>query len=223
MDGDIWPAIMTRHARYCKPGIENDFIVSKYALLYSLFRPKKCLKMLDVGCSTGSPTRHLKGYLKALGVDCVVIGMDTSRRVMADAESNLDGFRLGNLFDAPAEPAYDIVICSRLLRFLDPPKRCDGVSGCARFCNDRGVVITDGLFDSCYAISGHVMLPRAALLGEAERRMEEWNGRTWLYKRLACCWKHLAILISHSTFLAARLSAKHDRKAQVNCPYCRAS
>ena len=221
MGGDIWPAIMTRHARYCKPGIENDPIVSKYALLYSLFRPKKCLKILDVGCSTGSPARHLKGYLKALGVDCVVIGMDTSRRVMADAKSNLDGVRLGNLFDAPAEPAYDIVICSRLLRFLDPPKRCDGVSRCAKFCNDRGVVITDGLSDSCYAISGHVMLPRAAILGEAARHIERWNGKTGLCKRLARFQAQLGILLSHSTLPAALLCAWHDRKARIKCPYCR--
>lgn len=225
MGGDIWPAVTTRHARYCDSpnDPQNDAVIGMYVLLYSLIGPKRRLNVLDVGCSTGSAARHLKGYLKALGVECVVIGMDASRRVMADAELNLDGFRLGNLFDAPAEPAYDIVICSRLLRFLDPPRQCDGVSRCARFCNDRGMVITDGIPDSCYAISGHVMLPRAVILGETARRMEGWNGKTGLCKRLVRFRAHLEILFSHLALPIALLCAWHDRKARINCPYCRGS
>ena len=215
---------MTRHARYCKPSLlGNDPIISKYAMLYSLFRPKKHLRILDVGCSTGAPARHLKGYLGALGVSCTVDGIDVSKLVMTDAESNLDKFYLGNLFDIVVEPAYDVVICSRLLRFLDPPERCEGVSRCASFCNDDGVVITDGILGSRYAVNGHVMLPRAALLDEAARRMGDWSGKPKPCERrisrqtpldtLWCC------ILSRFT----RVCISIDRKKWPGCPYCRGS
>lgn len=225
MSGDIWPAVTTRHTRYCDNPDDpnNDAVISMYVLLYSLIRPKRRINVLDVGCSTGSAARHLKGYLRTLGVDCTVVGMDASKRVMADAESNLDGFRLGNLFDTPAEPAYDIVICSRLLRFLDPPRRCDGVSRCAEFCNSGGVVITDGIPDSRYVINGHVMLPRAALLGEATRCMDEWDGRAGVCKILIRCWTHRKIQLTRLISPATILYAKHDRKARFCCLYCHGS
>lgn len=211
--------------RYCDnpDDPDNDAVISMYVLLYSLIRPKRRLSVLDVGCSTGSPARHLKGYLRALGVECSVVGMDASKWVMADAESNLDGFRLGDLFNTPAEPTYDIVICSRLLRFLDPPRRYDGVSKCAGFCNRWGVVITDGIPDSRYAIGGHVMLPRAALRGEAARLREEWSGKTGVCKMPIRCWTYLKIQFTRLISPATLLYARHDRKARFRCPYCHGS
>jgi len=218
---NIWPYSMTRHARYCEPGLGNDPIVGKYALLYSLFSPKKRLRILDVGCSTGLPARHLKGYLKEFGVGCTVDGMDASEEVAADATSNLDRFYLGNLFDVDVEPAYDIVICSRLLRFLDPPERCEGVSRCASFCNDGGMVITDGIPDSRYAVNEYVMLPRAALLDEAACCMRDLGGRPKPRERPTRRRTFLDIYCCRLASWLIRRYIDNEGKKKPGCPYCR--
>lgn len=224
MDGDIWPSNMTRHARYCKPSIfGDDSIISKCILLYSLIGSKKRLKILDVGCSTGSPARHLRGYLRPFGVSCTIDGMDASKEVMADATSNLGKFYLGNLFDISVEPIYDIAICSRLLRFLDVPKQCEGVSKCTSFCNNGGVVITDGIPNSCYAVKKHVMLPRAALLDEAARYMRVWKGKPESHKCQARDQTRLDTFYRDLESRFIRLCIDMDRKKWSNCLYCRGS
>ena len=215
---------MTRHARYCEPSIfGDDSIIGKYALLYSLFGPKKRLRILDVGCSTGAPARHLKGYLKEFGVSCAVDGIDDSEKVAADAMSNLDKFYPGNFFDIDVEPVYDIAICSRLLRFLDPPERREGVSRCASFCNSDGVVITDGIPGSRYAINRHVMLPRAALLDEATRRMRDLGSKPEPRERQMRRQTPLDDFYGGVESRLTRMCIDNDRKKWPGCPYCRGS
>ena len=220
MGGNTWPSNTTRHTRYCETGIGNDPIISKYAVLYSMFRPKKRLRILDVGCSTGSAARHLKGYLTEFGVSCTVDGMDVSEKVMSAAESNLDKFYLGNLFDIAVEPVYDIAICSRLLRFFAPPEQCKGVSRCASFCNDDGVVITDGIPGSRYAISENVMLPRAVLLDEVARHTQDWESKSEFCKYWTRCRTCLGILYRSLLSRSTPRCISNDRKKWPDCPYC---
>lgn len=209
---------MTRHARYCDDSVsDNDSVISKYILLYSSLRQEKCLKILDVGCSTGSPTRHLAGYLRTHGIDSVIHGLDASKKIINEAEVNLDKFYSGNLFDVYIDPVYDIVICSRLLRFLDPLKQREGVTKCVLFCNDNGVVITDGISTTQRAINRYTMFTREDLYYEKTRQVEDRNSKPCFCKRPTRLAKYIWNKAIDLIFLFYR---EYDKKKQSSCFYC---
>lgn len=221
MNGGVWAPNMTRHARYCDDSdSSNDSVISKYILLYSFHRQQKCLKILDVGCSTGSPARHLAGYLRIHGINAVIDGLDTSKKVKKMAELNLNKFYLGNLFDVHIESIYDIVICSRLLRFLDPLKQRDGVSKCMRFCNNNGVLITDGITDTRHTVNGYAMLTSTQRIDERTSKMYSRNVKLFFYKRLIPGLNR--IWVGAIRCISPLLYPIFDEKNQSDCVYCRA-
>lgn len=219
MGGNVWHPTVTRHTRYC---CGSDKAISQHVLRYSSLRRKKCLKILDVGCSTGWAARHMAGYLWTLGVDCTIDGLDRSKIVKMEAVKNLNKFHQCELFDADIEPVYDVVICSRLLRFLEPPYRCEGVHKCASFCNDNGVVITDGIPNVSSAIGGYVMLSPDAIRKEAVRHLEDRNWKRPPVKLFICRLKSLINrCLGVSCTRLDRLVSLSDQIARCRCQYCK--
>ena len=218
MSGNIWEPNITRHARYCDDSVsDNDSVISKYILLYSSLRKQKHLKILDVGCSTGSPDRHLAGYLRTHGINPVIDGLDVSIKIKNEAESNLNKFYMGNLFDIYIDPIYDIVICSRLLRFLDPLKQHEGVSKCMLFCNDNGVVITDGVSNTHYAINGYTVFTRDNFNDQKTCQMEDQDSKPWFCKHPTHFPKWVFFKIIG---VVVPLYRRYNRKKQSSCFYC---
>ena len=219
MSGKIWHPIVSYHTRYCK----SDGAISRHVQHHPLLGQTKRLKILDVGCSTGWAARHLAGYLRTLGVDCTIDGLDRSKIVKTEAVKNLNKFYQCDLFDADIKPVYDAVICSRLLRFLEPPYRCEGVHKCASFCNDNGVVITDGIPNVHSAIDGYVMLSPDAIRKEAARYMENWNGKNPSAKLSTHRLKFLAhryLGLICTCICLDRPNALIDQIERIRCQYC---
>lgn len=157
-------------------------MVSEHVYQRSKDLHEKPMKILDVGCSTGEADRYMRDYLKKLGVECVIDGLDISKGVRAKAEKNLHEFYQGNLFDIKIEPVYDIVICSRMLRYMDPKTQRDGISKCRSFCNNTGVIITDALPYATRNVNGYVMVTRDKAVRELERHIDVWNNTPRLCK-----------------------------------------
>ena len=218
MSGKIWRPTITRHTRYCK----SDKAISQYILQYSSLRQKNSLKILDVGCSTGSAARHMAGYLRTLGIDCTVDGLDRSEIVKSEADKNLNKFYQCDLFDAVIEPVYDVVICSRLLRFFEPPDWCKGAHKCASFCNDNGVVITDGIPNVSSATGGYAMLSPAAIHNKTAYHMEDCNGIHPSGKLLTYQLKFLVYRCLGSPYIGGLdcLNVLIDRLRRTRCQYC---
>lgn len=162
-------------------------MVSEHVYQRSKDLHEKPMKILDVGCSTGRAARYMRDYLKKLGVECVIDGLDISERVRAKAKKNLHEFYSGNLFDKQIEPVYDIVICSRMLRYMDPKTQHAGISKCMSFCNNTGVIITDALPYATRNVNGYVMVTRDKAVRELERHIVVWNNTP----RLCKIWKSI--------------------------------
>lgn len=224
MGGKTWPSNMTRHTRYCKFSyLDNDSAISKYVLQYSKLRQQKSLKILDVGCSTGWAARHMVGYLRTFGVNCIIDGLDESEKIKAEAERNLNEFYPDNLFNISIDSIYDIVICSRMLRSVDTVKQHTGISKCVSFCNNKGVIITDALPYATCKVNGYTMLTKDKAIDELKHHIDVWNGKSCLYKDCISILKRIDYKIATLSSLATRLRLFIDEIQRRRCPYCKIS
>ncbi|MEX2189471.1 MAG: methyltransferase domain-containing protein, partial [Bacteroidota bacterium] len=83
----------------------------------AMYRPTKGMKILDVGCGTGT---HLELYQK---YDCALHGIDTSESMMQRARKRLNGTADLRLADACKIPfddrTFDLVISMLMLHEMD--------------------------------------------------------------------------------------------------------
>src|SRR3989344_4852171 len=123
-----WSSSFTFDERYEITGV-NDRVLE-----YVRQNSKKNLIVLDVGCSTGIAVNTLQQKLKHEGLDITTIGIDVSPKVKKESEKNLDRFILGDILKIETKPdPADVVICSKMILFVNYRKRAEIISKCSEF------------------------------------------------------------------------------------------
>lgn len=119
----------------------DHFGATGYALSYA--RHKGEVVIIDVGCSTGEAMVECKKCLAQHGIRVREIGIDSSEKVAAASEKNLDKFIQRNVLNVNEyEKTADIVLCMNMERFIDWDNRSEIIEKCSWFLKDDGMLIT---------------------------------------------------------------------------------
>lgn len=104
-----------------------------------MFRPRKGMAVLDVGCGTGV---HLELYRR---YECALFGIDTSESMLAVAKKRLGevaDLRLANACEMPFEDgSFDLVISMLVLHEMDPASRARGIDEMKRVLKEDGHIL----------------------------------------------------------------------------------
>lgn len=104
-----------------------------------LFRPRRGMKILDVGCGTGT---HLELYQR---FDCDLYGLDTSPSMLAVAQKRLGdavALDLGNAAHIPYEDSqFDLIITMLSLHEMPPETRSAVIMEMRRVLKEAGWIL----------------------------------------------------------------------------------
>ena len=105
---------------------------------------KNKIIIIDVGCSFGKAMKYTQNWLKQNNIDSYTVGIDPSKKVVDEANENLDEFINQDVLDVNeyVEKA-DVVICSKTAIFVTGEKRYQIIKKCVNFLKTNGVLITD--------------------------------------------------------------------------------
>ena len=135
MTGKYWNCSRTEPKRYHYLGATG------YALYH--VRCKDAATIIDVGCSTGVALLECKGYIDQQGTFIRAIGIDNSKEVASTAKENLDEFIPRDVLDVNAHKGdADVVMCLNVIRFVEWDVRSKIIKKCAKFLNEKGMLIT---------------------------------------------------------------------------------
>lgn len=105
----------------------------------AIYRPTKGMKILDVGCGTGT---HLELYRK---YDCALHGIDMSESMLERARRRLNGaadLRIADARNIPFEDGtFDLVISMLMLHEMDEPIRPRALEEMKRVVKSDGRIL----------------------------------------------------------------------------------
>jgi len=104
-----------------------------------MFRPRKGMAVLDVGCGTGV---HLELYRR---FECSLFGIDTSQSMLDTAKKRFGEFadlKLANACEMPfKDGSFDLVISMLVLHEMDPASRPQAIDEMKRVLKDDGRIL----------------------------------------------------------------------------------
>ncbi len=90
--------------------------------LLALVRPKREMRIIDLGCGTGELTRTLHRRLNALET----LGIDSSEAMLSEHEAFVDKglrFKRQDIADLPETPSYDLIFSNAALHWVPDHRR----------------------------------------------------------------------------------------------------
>lgn len=134
-----WQSNFTVADRY-----ETDGVIDR-VFEYVRSTGKKNLAIMDVGCSSAIAVKYLRFILEGKGIGITkIIGVDPSENIRIEAEENLDEFIPLDILDVKDEPGKaDIMICCKMILWVQPQHRVNVLLKCSKFLKDDGGLITD--------------------------------------------------------------------------------
>lgn len=133
-----WYSSYTYPKRYADIGVITR--IGQYLLKEDTLEE---VSVLDVGCSTGIASKHMKDFFMSNYVKMHVTGIDTRQIVKKMAESNLDCFILGDILTTKIQKKFDVIICTRMLLNMSIERKEEALRKIATMMKPNGCFVTD--------------------------------------------------------------------------------